>query len=36
MTHFDTLIIHANLATMNDEFGFGGQVSYGQILDGAI
>ncbi len=36
MTHFDTLIIHANLATMNDEFGFGGQMPYGQILDGAI
>lgn len=37
---FDTLIIHANIATMNAEFGFGltgeSAVPYGQVLDGAI
>lgn len=34
--HCDTLITHANIATFNDKFGFGADVPYGQILDGAV
>ena len=42
MTQFDTLITHANIATMNSEFGFNldktadNVTPYGQILNGAI
>lgn len=36
MKQFDTLIIHANLATMNSQFGFGADVAYGAIVDGAV
>lgn len=42
MTQFDTLILNANIATMNSEFGFNldktadNVTPYGQILNGAI
>lgn len=35
-THFDTLITHANLATMNDEFGFGAGTPYGAKHDAVL
>lgn len=35
MIHFDTLLINANIATMNADFGFGAGNAYG-VLNGAI
>lgn len=33
---FDTLIINANLATMNEEFGFGRGTAYGAVANAAL
>ncbi|MFB2538399.1 MULTISPECIES: imidazolonepropionase [unclassified Acinetobacter] len=34
--HFDTLIINAHIATMNNEFGYGNNTPYGTITDAAM
>lgn len=36
MKNFDSVFIHANIASFNPQFGFGADTPYGAINDGAV